>query len=591
VTVIPPEVLVAGGVGDADAVITEEIQLSQKALAGVMGRGGDGLQEVQRHVGVEATVVEPKEGETLRRLVLRGAKGQVKEAKSMIDQKVVLAIGEKKAEKMHKHLDTLLLEKKRAETGSDAAKIGVKGLSDFCQKWGVKAVMARKLARLDAQTQRYMIKHFYPKKAKPVNALRAYVVGLLKPPQRWRLEALYEDGELDGEICETFSVGEHGAIVGRGGAVGEGEHAADEDAEAQRIELEVDDRHGEQATRVYGDVQPQHCRLMRMGGNFYAWALETQIGTLVDGQKYRQNDGPVAIRDGSIVGVGKYLLYCEVGAADALQHRRARLLAGERLWKTNKGAQQSDPAAAAATAVADVPQADGQADQCAGDAGNEDPLHEPAAAAGTGKRSLDIAPAADAAIGAVAASPGATVVAEQVARPGVQDQTARRAAADADDAPAAKRRARASEAQVDVAGAAADAQSGASGGATASREPAAVKRGSAAAAAAAYEAAFVASAAGSQPPPPNRRGSAAAAAAAYEAALAETAAGSEPPPAKRRSSVAAAVAACEAATGAAPATEAEAADREEEDAEDGYDGEADPMQELMKQLGLPSGFG
>lgn len=58
-----------------------------------------------------------------------------------------------------------------------------------------------------------------------------------------------------------------------------------------------------------------------MGGDFYAWALEASIGTIVDGNKYRQHDGPVAIRDGSMLAVGKYMLFCEVGAAAALQAR------------------------------------------------------------------------------------------------------------------------------------------------------------------------------------------------------------------------------------------------------------------------------
>lgn len=60
-------------------------------------------------------------------------------------------------------------------------------------------------------------------------------------------EALHEDGELDGEVCETFAVGEGGAVVGRGGA--------DEEHDGQqRIDLEVDGG-AEDASKIYGDIQ------------------------------------------------------------------------------------------------------------------------------------------------------------------------------------------------------------------------------------------------------------------------------------------------------------------------------------------------
>ena len=56
-----------------------------------------------------------------------------------------------------------------------------------------------------------------------------------------------------------------------------------------------------------------------MGNDFYVMALESQIGTLVDGQpladacrldkmqprKIRHHDGPVPLRDGTTLGVGR----------------------------------------------------------------------------------------------------------------------------------------------------------------------------------------------------------------------------------------------------------------------------------------------
>jgi len=245
-------------------------------------------------------------------------------AKSAIEQRVAVVLGVKMAEKVQKHWSSQLLEKKRTETGSEAAKSGVRGLSDFALQHNLKAVMARKLAKLDAQLQRYMIRHFQPMKAKPVNALRGYLTQLFKYPQRWRLEALYEDGELDGEICETIPLRGDGMVVGKCPA----------EQEEQVIEAEVNMSLGpKEASKIYGDVQDQHCRLHRMGNDFYVMALESQIGTLVDGQKIRHHDGPVPIRDGTTLGVGKYLFYCEVGSETFLQERRKKLLDGERFWK------------------------------------------------------------------------------------------------------------------------------------------------------------------------------------------------------------------------------------------------------------------
>jgi predicted component of type VI protein secretion system len=148
-------------------------------------------------------------------------------------------------------------------------------------------------------------------------------------PQKWRLEALCEDGELDGEICETVPLKGSGAMIGA-----QRSSAAQAPPELGHDEqlIELEHRGGVEAARYFGDVRPQHCRLLHVDQNFYAWATESEIGTIVDGQKCRQTDGPVPIRDGSVVLVGKYLILCEIGTDRALQDRRSRLLAGERAW-------------------------------------------------------------------------------------------------------------------------------------------------------------------------------------------------------------------------------------------------------------------
>jgi len=347
VTIMPPEVLIPGGI-TTNTTVVEEVEMSAKAMAGVIGKGGASIAEIEKLSGAKASQLEAREGEHMQRIQLTGTKAQVQDAKQMLEQKVVLTIGEKAAEKMQKHINSKILERKRHETGADAAKQGVAGLSDFCKKWGVKAINARKIAKLDAMLQRYMIRHFNPTKAKAANAIKGYSAALMKHPQKWRLEALYEDGELDGEVCETILIGMNGAMVGRQSA------EADMTSEEQLIELEVDSSMGERASRVYGDVQPQHCKLLQMGKDYYVWSQESQIGTIVDGQKIREQDGPYPIRDGSVLGVGKYLLYCEIGTPDVLQARRRKLLSGERPWASTAAeapAAQGEEATEAAAAT------------------------------------------------------------------------------------------------------------------------------------------------------------------------------------------------------------------------------------------------
>jgi len=575
VTVIPPEVLIVGGVDGANLPCVEEVEMSVKAMAGVIGKGGASIQEIEKRSGVKASTLESKEGEHTKRLQLQGTKAQVQDAKQMLEQKVVLVIGEKAAEKMRKHINGKILEGKRTESGADAAKGGVNGLSEFCKKWAVKAVMARKLAKMDAMLQRYMIRHFNPTKAKAANLIKGYTAALMKQPQKWRLEALYEDGELDGEVCETSAVGESGAMVGRQRPVdGETEGAgATGPGGEQLIELEVDEKLGERAARIYGDVQPQHCRLLRMGRDFYAWAQETTIGTVVDGQKVRQHDGPVPIRDGSVVGVGKYLIYCEIGTPDALQLRRKRLLRGERLW----GGAAAGPAAGAAEAA---------------------PPGEKAGAEGVGAEAAE-AEAEARAEGEDEQAEGAEdeemVAGEPSAGDMVAGSTEERSAEA--EAKGSKRKEPPEDGEGSVVAAASDnaaagdgdvtmeAAAGASSGQQGTSRNATRRRAAklrrAAEAGGEDAASAVVGPAGSSAAP--ARSSAADLAASFEAEAA--AARGVVSAAPVRSSAAAMAAAFESG-GEQGEPQAEGGDEDEEEDED-----EDPMAQMMKQLGMPAGFG
>eukprot|EP00928_Gymnodinium_smaydae_P023805 TRINITY_DN19497_c0_g1_i1.p1 TRINITY_DN19497_c0_g1~~TRINITY_DN19497_c0_g1_i1.p1 ORF type:complete len:762 (-),score=163.20 TRINITY_DN19497_c0_g1_i1:39-2324(-) len=339
VTVLPPSVLDVAVTEDPSAVLTEEVDCPTRALGHIIGKNNSSLKELETHSGAAVSVRSRGEEEQAAHVVIQGTKAQIASAKLALEQKLVLALGEKKMERLQKHQNSMIVEKKRNESGADAAIGGVEGLREFAEKWKLKAVLVRKLRKLDAMLQKYLVKHFKPWKAKPENALRSYTTVLMMHPQRWRLEALNEMGELDGDTCETAVVNsDRGAIVGlQRSAVQEilGDDAPDGDDDEQMIELEIDDT-VDNTNRVFGDVQPQHAKLVKLGDNFYAMALESRIGTVVDGRKYRQTDGPVPIRDGTTIAVGKYLLFCEVGSPSTLQDRRTRLMAGESLWKIIK---------------------------------------------------------------------------------------------------------------------------------------------------------------------------------------------------------------------------------------------------------------
>ncbi len=46
---------------------------------------------------------------------------------------------------------------------------------------------------------------------------------------------------------------------------------------------------------------------------------------MVDGKKIRASDGPVYLRDGSVVQVGKSLILCEMGTQAKIMERRAKI--------------------------------------------------------------------------------------------------------------------------------------------------------------------------------------------------------------------------------------------------------------------------
>merc|ERR1719316_2258923 len=182
------------------------------------------------------------------------------------------------------------------------------------------------MKKLDGQLQRYILTSFNPQNVKNYsNMLQKYFKALSRHPQRWRLEALAKDGHLETE-CETVEMDAEGGSIGA---------SASEDG--NWVTLESD----------RGDIADTHCAVQCLGGHFYSW--DQGNGSRIDGKKYGNPDGPVPLRDGSTMAIGRYLLFVEVGGPEWLRARRLRLLKGESPWgkaaEVAPGAAEDDAAA------------------------------------------------------------------------------------------------------------------------------------------------------------------------------------------------------------------------------------------------------
>lgn len=291
VTVVPPHIL------RLDTTVERRVERS-KNLDRVEQECPSFLEKISAQTKVEIKVSDDGHA-----WIVKGAAISVTDAMSLIDQSCVKVHGAAKAEKMRKLRDQQHVEWIRSQSVEDAAKNAIPGMGAWAASWELPPKSIRRLKKCDTQLQRFVLRHFAPTKAKPKNALQAFIDRLQKPPQAWRLEAVVKDGHIDTE-CDSYIVDEDGKVAGTAGA----------------IQLEGGD------VKKCGDVDEEHVRLFPMGKDWYAMALEARIGAIVDGVKLRKQDGPHPIVDGSVVMVGKYLLLCEVGDAQTLQRRRLDLL-------------------------------------------------------------------------------------------------------------------------------------------------------------------------------------------------------------------------------------------------------------------------
>eukprot|EP00397_Hematodinium_sp_SG-2012_P040399 GEMP01044250.1.p1 GENE.GEMP01044250.1~~GEMP01044250.1.p1 ORF type:complete len:589 (+),score=191.33 GEMP01044250.1:88-1767(+) len=292
VTVIPPHILRVEA-----SIVERRLELS-KNLDRVEADCPDIRQKI-----IAQTRVTIRMSKEENALVMKGTATAAAEAMSLWDQAFMKVHGVAKADKLRKAREELHIEWLKHQTVEEAAQNAIPGMGPWAQRWELPSSSVRRLKKCDAQLQRFVIRHFSPQRAKPKNALQAFVERLQRPPQSWRLEAVVRDGHIDTE-CDTFVVDDEGKVAGSAGC----------------IQLEAGD------PKIFGDVDEEHVRLFPVGKDWYAMALEAKIGAIVDGVKLRKADGPHALKDGSVVTVGKYLLLCEIGDPKTLQQRRLDLL-------------------------------------------------------------------------------------------------------------------------------------------------------------------------------------------------------------------------------------------------------------------------
>merc|ERR1711933_15020 len=119
--------------------MTEEVEVPSRAVGHVIGANHKGIKEIELHSGAKASVRARGEEESHAHMVFEGTRTQVNAAKAVFEQKLVLAIGAEKVEKLQKHFNSEFLAKLKSESGTDAASGGVNGLQEFAKKWSLKA--------------------------------------------------------------------------------------------------------------------------------------------------------------------------------------------------------------------------------------------------------------------------------------------------------------------------------------------------------------------------------------------------------------------------------------------------------------------
>jgi len=161
------------------------------------------------------------------------------------------------------------------------------GFSEFASKWGIQVKHLRHLQKFDAQLVRHVLRNFNPQKAKPENALQKYTEALSLFPQRWRVQAIAEDSDLESLTLDS----DNSIYVGNSGTL--------------YFSFEV-------------PIDPV-CEFLQLKGDFYLIVKKSEV--FLNNMKIEAADGPVDLRDVSSVRIGDDLIFAEIAEKDILDER------------------------------------------------------------------------------------------------------------------------------------------------------------------------------------------------------------------------------------------------------------------------------
>ena len=178
----------------------------------------------------------------------------------------------------------------------------IPNLLEFSEKWGLEEQSIRHLVKYDKIIVQYILKSFNPTKAKPKNALLAYLEALTRYPQKWRIYATLEKEDFEDTLA-TINIDASRRFVGENSEDG--------------IVLE--------------GVTECDFQISKIGSDYYVICTGSSTKVLVDGILATPADGPVGpLREGSIVVVPsttsekEYMLLVEVGSIDSLKAKREK---------------------------------------------------------------------------------------------------------------------------------------------------------------------------------------------------------------------------------------------------------------------------
>lgn len=176
----------------------------------------------------------------------------------------------------------------------------IPNLLEFSEKWGLEEQSIRHLVKYDKIMVQYILESFNPTKAKPKNALLAYLEALNRYPQKWRIYAMLAKEDFE-DTFSTINIDDSKRFVGENSEDG--------------IVLE--------------GVTECDFQISKIGNDYYVICTGSSTKVLVDGILATPADGPVGpLREGSVLvapsatSEKEFMLLAEVGSIDSLKAKR-----------------------------------------------------------------------------------------------------------------------------------------------------------------------------------------------------------------------------------------------------------------------------